>query len=433
MSKIFIPKKYEPLFKLFRGELPEVERCIIYGGRESSKTFTTSLALVDATVNFNHRVLYTRYTMKSADKSIIPAFNNRVGLLGYSDYMHTTLNSVECKHNRGRVDFSGIKTSSGNQTAALKSLEDYSILIIDEAEEWQSYEEYEKIELSIRSKDVQPVSVIVMNPCDESHFVYQEFFLPHGIPNEFSGIVGKTLYIHSTYLDLGKKYVAKKNWDKFESARIVYENVEKVPYSERKDGCSKKDLKTHEFYKYKVLGHWKTKKDNLCIEHWEEFKDFPEEEPDYTLFGLDFGTSPDPNALIETRVYGNDVYFKEHLYKTDLFNEQLAEIIKEAIGEEREGEIYVVADSAAKQNIKELQKLGIFIIKCKKGAGSIEGGLQKLRSMNIFVHEKSYNFKHELNNYHYILKVNLLGEMKIEPIDKDNHLIDAARYTVTIY
>jgi phage terminase large subunit len=371
--------------------------------------------------------------MKSADKSIIPAFNDRVNLLGYSKYVHSTKTSVECLHNDGRVDFAGIKTSSGNQSAALKSLENYSVLIVDECEEWESYDEFEKIELSIRSKDVQPVSIIVMNPCDESHFVYQKFFKPNNIPNEFCGIVNGILFIHSSYLDLGEQYVAKKNWKKFEKARLIYEKVDIVPLMDRKGKFSQEEMKTHAFYKYKVLGHWQTKKDNLCIEYWDTFTEWPEEEADYTLFGLDFGTSPDPNALVETSVYGNNVYVKEHVYMTEMLNSELADAINDAIEKGRFEEMYVVADHAQKQNILELAKLGIYIIKCKKGAGSIEGGLQKLRSMNLFIHEDSKNIQKELYNYHYVYKTNLLGEMKVVPIDKDNHLIDSLRYSLSIY
>ena len=45
----------------------------------------------------------------------------------------SNINKEQIKSNvgKGYVDFTGIKTSSGNQTANLKSLEDYSVLIAD--------------------------------------------------------------------------------------------------------------------------------------------------------------------------------------------------------------------------------------------------------------------------------------------------------------
>ena len=46
--------------------------------------------------------------------------------------------------------FRGIKTSSGNQTAKLKSIQGITTFVCDEAEEWTNEEEFDKIMLSIR-------------------------------------------------------------------------------------------------------------------------------------------------------------------------------------------------------------------------------------------------------------------------------------------
>jgi phage terminase large subunit len=425
-----IHPKYKPLFDLFAGKLPEVHTCVIVGGRESGKTFTVGLAAGDGLINHHHRMLYTRYTMKSAGKSIIPAFNNRLALMGYDRFAKINKESIESTVGIGKVDFAGIKTSSGNQTANLKSLEDYSVLIADEFEEWTNEDEFDSIELSLRAKDVSPFTVIVMNPTDVSHFAYKKFFEPNKIPNEFCGIVDGVLYIWSCYLDIGKKNVAKKNWIKFEKARLIYEKVEEINIEERESQCSKSDLKQWKFYKYKVLGHWNSQVDNLCIDEYKTFKDFPAKEPDYHLYGMDFGMSPDPTVIGETRVYGNKVYCKEHVYKNNLTNKKIAAAY---FNLEPEGENYVVADSAGKNQIAELSILGVPIIPCKKGPDSIKAGIQKLNSMELFVHEDSENAIKEFDNYHYILVVNNKGETKVVPVDNYNHFIDQLRYTVTIY
>jgi phage terminase large subunit len=410
--------------------LPEVHTCVIVGGRESGKTFTVGLAAGDGLINHQHRMLYTRYTMKSAGKSIIPAFNNRLKLMGYERFANINKEQIKSNVGKGYVDFSGIRTSSGNQTANLKSLEDYSVLIADEFEEWTNEDEFDAIELSLRAKDVSPFTVIVMNPTDVSHFAYTKFFLPNKIPNEFCGIVDGVLYIWSCYLDIGKKNVAKKNWIKFEKAKVIYEQVEKVPLDERVEKCSKADLKQWRFYKYKVLGHWNSQVDNLCIEDYETFKEWPTIEPDYKIYGLDFGMSPDPTVLGETRVYGNDIYCKEHVYKNNLTNSKIA---KAYFDLEPDSDNYVVADSAGKNQIAELAILGIPIIKCKKGPDSIKAGIQKLNSMNLYVHEDSENAIKEFDNYHYIIVVNNKGETKVVPVDSFNHFIDQLRYTLSVW
>ena len=126
-----ISKKFKPLFEAIRGEHPEVDNVVITGGRDSSKSFTTSTAICDGVVNHNHRALYTRYTLTSAKDSIIPDFNEKVEMLGYQDYLHTTSDRISCTHNKGKVVFKGFNTSQGNQTAKLKSLKDFSILVCE--------------------------------------------------------------------------------------------------------------------------------------------------------------------------------------------------------------------------------------------------------------------------------------------------------------
>jgi phage terminase large subunit len=431
MSDVLIPKVYKPFMELIEGRHPEVGVVICTGGRYSGKSHGVNLGLAHAVAQFGHRILHTRYTMVSASKSIIPDFKDKLDILGYNQFYTVNKNEINSNFDGGQVLFSGIKTGSNFQDSALKSLSNMSIFCTEEASEIPTFNEWEKIDLSIRSQDVQPFSVLILNPTDVSHWIFEEFFKKKNVRPGFNGIVDDVMYIHTTWEDLPEEFIVKKHLNKFKSAKKVYLRV--LADLENGKEIEEKELKVFSWYKEIVLGGWKNSIDNLCVPHWQKFTDFPEKEPDYVLFGLDFGTSPDPNALVETRVYGDDVFIKEHLYKNDMLNSDLAEAVKESIGEDREGEIYVVADSANKQNIKELAKLGIYIIKCKKGSGSIEGGLQKLRSSNIFVHEESLNLIFELNHYHYTLVVNPKGERKIVPIDKDNHLMDAARYSLSIY
>jgi phage terminase large subunit len=420
---IKIPEIFEPLVEVIEGKHPQVEEVIITGGRESSKTFTSSLALCHGIANFEHRVLYTRYTLKSAEKSIIPAFENRIELLGYTDWFNTVGKSMKATHNIGRIDFAGFKTSSGNQTAALKSLEDYSILVLEEAEEYPTFEEYEKVNLSLRAKDVNPFSILILNPTADSHWIFKKYFEEKGVNAGHNGIVGNVLYIHSTYRDLGKKYVAPKNWRKFEAARKVFEQVQA---GELED---KKSQKTAIWYDEVVLGGWKSSIDGLCIPDWSFFDQWPKEEPHIHIFGLDWGFNPDPFALVEVRIYGNKMYVQEKVYQTDLLNRDLIKLIKEIVPET----CYIVADSAEKKTIADFQAQGVHLIAAKKGAGSIVSGIKKLNSREIFIHEDSSNLVYELNHYHSLEIINSKGELKIHPVDKDNHAIDSLRYADSLY
>lgn len=429
--------KFKPLFERIHGKHEQVEYVIITGGRESSKTFTFGVACTDAIVNAAHRVLFTRYTMTSAEHSVIPAFLNRSKLLGYDPWLTKTKKSVECTHNKGRVDFKGFKTGAGNQTAALKSLEDYSMLVLEEAEEYPNYKEFEKVDLSLRSSDLSPFTVLILNSASKNHWIYKEFFEKKGVKGGHNGIVGNVLYIHVTYLDLGKKYVTPKNWRKFESARLVYEEIQALRPEDRKRS-NKEKLKTWTWYKEVVLGEWRTAVEGVIFEDWEMFTEYPmqeingkmvEIEPDLHTFGLDFGYSNDPTSLIELRRYGNKRYYREHIYETHLSNKEIAERIKISAGED----YYIFADPAEPKSIADLQSYGCNVVAALKGEGSIKAGIRKMLDGEIFVHKDSDNLKYEMDHYHQKDIPNNKGETVTIPIDKDNHAIDACRYAESHY
>ena len=162
-------------------------------------------------------------------------------------------------------------------------------------------------------------------------------------------------------------------------------------------------------------------------------KSFPDTKPIYHILGLDFGFK-DPNVLVETKVYSDSIYCKLHLYKPDLSNQELADKIKSLYIEINGGKaLYTVADGARPEIIKELNKLGCTVLKAKKGAGSIEAGIQKILSKDLFIHEDSKELHYELDNYHYVEKTNVLGETKTVPVDDFNHGLDALRYSLSLY
>ena len=438
---IKIPSKYKPLFDLYKAKteksnsdywvaLRGVDTVVVTGGRDSGKSFTTSMSFCDAAANYNHRILYTRYTLSSAQDSIIPDFNEKIGILGYDDFFHVTKDRILGKHNDSKIVFKGIKTSSGNQTATLKSLKDFSMFVVEEAEEFPTYDEWDKIQLSIRATDVQALNVLALNPASRKHWIYQEFFLKRGVKDGFNGIKGNVLYIHTTYLDLGKDYIAPKNWRKYEAARVVYERLESMSKIER-DKQDRNDIKAWKYYKYTVLGGWKEGEEGLIYDDWSTFEEFPTDE-DLRIFGLDFGFVNDPAAFVEVRLYDSyrKLYIKQHIYETGLLNSELAERIKTIIGEE---ECYIVADSAEPKSIAELQRLGLYVIKCIKGAGSVLARIRRVQDMEMFVHVDSTDIHDELNHYHTINTINSKGENVIHIVDKDNHACDAFGYAATLY
>lgn len=145
--------------------------------------------------------------MVSAGISVIPEFMEKVELDGTAGYFHATKSDVVNTRTGAHIMFRGIRTSSGNQTAKLKSIHGITTFVVDEAEEWTSEREFETIMYSIRQQGIQNRIIIIMNPTDSNHFIYQRYIkdthkevLYDGVPVQIS-THPDVLHIHTSYLD----------------------------------------------------------------------------------------------------------------------------------------------------------------------------------------------------------------------------------------
>ena len=108
---------------------------IVSGGRGSGKSFSVNALLVMLTYEQGHTILFTRYTLTSAYISIIPEFIDKLEQFGSIADFHITKDEILNKKTGSKIIFRGIKTSSGDQTANLKSLQGITTWVVDEAEE----------------------------------------------------------------------------------------------------------------------------------------------------------------------------------------------------------------------------------------------------------------------------------------------------------
>jgi phage terminase large subunit-like protein len=165
---------------------------IVTGGRGSGKSWHVAYFLLWLINEPGHVVLFTRYTLVSAGISIMPEFIEKIDLLDKAGEFHITKDEIIHKISGSRIIFKGIKTSSGNQTANLKSIQGVTTFILDEAEELTEYDTFEKIDLSIREKDKMNRVILVMNPSYKTHWIYKDFV---------SANRDDVTHIHTTYLD----------------------------------------------------------------------------------------------------------------------------------------------------------------------------------------------------------------------------------------
>jgi phage terminase large subunit len=142
-------------------------------------------------------------------------------------------------------------------------------------------------------------------------------------------------------------------------------------------------------------------------------------------YGLDFGFSQDPAALIALYKYNDDIVADELIYETGLLNSELANRMKQY---EVKGEIY--ADSAEPKSISELKRFGFQVKPVEKGRDSINYGIQIIQQKHILVTRRSKNLLDEFSKYSW--KKNRDGGYDTTPIDSNNHACDALRYISTM-
>ena len=188
-------KKFQPLWR------NDTRYFIVTGGRGSGKSYAVGTFIENLLFQQGHKVLFTRYTLTAASKSIIPEFVEKIDVQGHNNVFDVTNNSIKNIASGSEIIFSGIKTSSGNQTANLKSLQGVTTWVLDEAEELDSPEVFDKIDLSVREKNIQNRVILILNPALREHWIYKRFFLDANVDENFNGVKGDVTYIHSTYLD----------------------------------------------------------------------------------------------------------------------------------------------------------------------------------------------------------------------------------------
>lgn len=393
MNKVRLNPKYKSLYS------SDCRYNVITGGRNSGKSFGATVFTLHLTYEEGHKILYTRYTMTSAEKSIIPEFLSKIELMGVEDHFEITKKEIKNKLTGSSIIFSGIQTSSGNQTANLKSISGITTWILDEAEEMTEEEEFDTIDLSVRVKGKANRIIMIMNPTTKEHFIYGKFFEARGVEGGFNGQKEDVNYIHTTYLD----------------------NIENIEKGSLKNILRIKE-KEPEKYNYVILGGWRNRAEGVVFTDWE-IGDFRNDVD--SIFGQDYGFSNDPSTLIEVSVCKKTkrIWLKEHVYEKGMTSQQL-----EHSNRRNAKDSLIVCDNADPRLWQSLRATGLNMTPTLKFPDSISKGIAIMQDYHIIIDSKSINLIKEFNNYAWKVKASKGG--KSVPIDMWNHGIDAARYAI---
>ncbi len=144
---------------------------------------------------------------------------------------------------------------------------------------------------------------------------------------------------------------------------------------------------------------------------------------EFISYGLDWGFTNDPTALIEVYRYESKIYVNELLYQTQLTN---SDIVAKLKAFQVNTSQCIVADSAEPKSIQDLTNAGYYVEPAKKGPDSIKASIDRLQQYDIVVTKNSLNLIKELRQYKWAKDRE--GKALNAPEDVMNHAIDCLRY-----
>lgn len=384
---ITLSPKYKPLFG------NETRFYLLTGGRGSSKSFAVGTFASLLSFEQGHKILFTRQTMTSAELSIIPEFQEKLDLMQVGNNFEVRKKEIVNLVTGTEIIFRGIKTSSGDQTANLKSLQGVTTWILDEAEELTDENTFDKINFSIRQKGKQNRVILILNPSTKEHWIYRRFFEEAGVQPGYNGVKGNVTYIHTSYLD----------------------NLENLDQSFIDEAESIKVNNTAK-YNHVLMGGWLDKAEGVVFTNWR-VGDYVN--TGYEYYGQDYGFSIDPTTLVKCSIdkKSKTLYVHELLYKSKLTTSEIA-----AENKRYAGSSLIIADSAEPRLIAELKAQGCNIKGIEKP--KIIDRIALMQDWTIIVHPDSVNIIKELNNYAWHDRKSQTA------IDAFNHTLDPIGYVL---
>ncbi len=149
----------------------------------------------------------------------------------------------------------------------------------------------------------------------------------------------------------------------------------------------------------------------------------PREAQRRRFYGMDFGYTNDPTAIVEVMMWKNTLYLNEVCYQTHMLTADIVRVLKSL-----EGNPEIISESADPRLVDEIYNAGIDIKAVHKFQGSVDAGIMKMKGFKICITRHSTNLIKEFRNYVY--RQDKEGKWLNEPVDAFNHAIDAIRYVI---
>jgi phage terminase large subunit len=372
---------------------------IYFGGSSSGKSFSLAQRTVLDVIQGERNYLIVRNVQSTIKRSCLNEITKAISNLKMSEYFEVNKTDmiITCKLNKKQILFCGL-----DDVEKIKSITPIDGVITDiwveEATE-TDYKAVKQLDKRLRGRSkVTKRLTLSFNPILKDHWLYSGYF---DIWEDDKQYVEKdnVSILKTTYKD--NKFLTKDDIEALEN--------ESDPY----------------YYEVYTLGNWGVL-GAVIFKNWK-VQDFSDLESTFDNYrhGVDWGFADDPFAYIKSHYdkTRKKLYICDEIEATGLLNEESAPLVKDKTGSSR-----VTCDSASPKDVKDFRRLRINAISSKKGPGSLEFGIKFLQGLEIIIHPRCQNFRNEVSKYKY--KEDKNGNVLPIPVDKDNHLIDALRYSL---
>lgn len=377
--EILIPVEFKRLFD------NDWREAAVYGGRYSLKSHTVARILLIRARQKKIRVACFREFQNSIAESSHQLLKDLINQYELKDF-EVTQNSIINKINGSDFIFKGLH----NNEQSIKSTEGIDIAWVEEAQT-VSNTSLEVLTPTVRKPGSQ--LIYTYNRLLEDDPVHHRLVL-EGRPN--------TLIINVNY-DIALKYNMMP-----EVIRLEMEDDK-----ERRPAL----------YKHKWLGE-PSSSERKIYKDWAIIDEIPHEAR-LERYGLDFGYSNDPTAIVAIYKYNGGFILDEITYQKGLSNKQIADILL------NQPQALTVADSAEPKSIDELRLYGVNILPALKGQGSVNKGIQYVQDQRISVTKRSSNTIQEYSRY--LWQIDKLDKIINVPEGGFDHAMDATRYALDTY
>lgn len=167
----------------------------------------------------------------------------------------------------------------------------------------------------------------------------------------------------------------------------------------------------------------------LIFSHFKKIEVFPDlKELDRIIWGIDYGYTNDPTALVKIGVKQRKRYHKECCYLPGISAERIVEILK--LNDYKGEDIYSEADP---NMINQLRILGMNVYPAIKGPGSLVASISKVKEYECYYTEDSINFEKEIRTWKWMIAQDITTGKEVMtnvPIDGNDHCCAASRYGI---